>query len=52
MIYAGTETIETLMLGEMGIKTIMAGSENVMKGQGPMYISNLTQRRVSNGKLF
>ena len=34
MIYAGTETIETLMLGEMGIKTIMAGSENVNVRRG------------------
>ena len=34
MIYAGTETIETLMLGEMGIKTIMAGSENVYERPG------------------
>lgn len=49
MIYAGTEQVASLMIGEMGIKTACVGDESIYIRPGGYFYLELDTKENGNG---
>lgn len=49
MIYEGTEPITSLMIGDMGIKTVVVGSDTIYSRPGGFIYLELNTKETGNG---